>query len=91
MRARVAATLRDLICYGGDRRRHGHTIDVRLSHRDLAELVGAVRPVVSTELVPMRREGLIAHTHCYFCVDNIEGLGRIAVGYMASRRPMMRL
>jgi CRP-like cAMP-binding protein len=30
IRARVAATLRDLICFEGQRCRHGHTIDVRL-------------------------------------------------------------
>jgi CRP-like cAMP-binding protein len=80
MRARVAAALRDLICYEGDRCRHGHTIDVRLSHQDLAELVGAARPVISAELVQMRREELIEYTRCYFCVDDIEGLDRIAAG-----------
>jgi CRP/FNR family cyclic AMP-dependent transcriptional regulator len=80
IRARVAAALRDLICYEGDRCRHGHTIDVRLSHQDLAELVGAARPVVSAELVQMRREGLVEYTRCYFCVDDLDGLNRVAVG-----------
>ena len=70
----MAAALRDLICYEGDRCRHGHTIDVRLSHQDLAELVGAARPVVSAELVQMRREGLVEYTRCYFCVDDLDGL-----------------
>ena len=51
IRARVAAALRDLICFEGRRCRHGHTIDVRLTHQELAELVGAARPVVSAELV----------------------------------------
>lgn len=78
MRARVAAALRDLIYYEGDRCRHGHTIDVRLSHQDLAELVGAARPVVSAELVRMRREGLVEYTRCYFCVDDLDGLNRAA-------------
>ena len=78
IRSRVAATLRDLICYEGDRCRHGHTIDVRLSHQDLAELVGAARPVVSAELTRMRSEGLIEYTRCYFCVDDLAGLDRIA-------------
>jgi CRP-like cAMP-binding protein len=80
IRARVAATLRDLICYEGQRCRHGHTIDVRLSHQDLAELVGAARPVVSAELVQMRREGLVEYTRCYFCVDDLAGLDRVAAG-----------
>jgi CRP/FNR family transcriptional regulator, cyclic AMP receptor protein len=80
IRARVAATLRDLICFEGQRCRHGHTIDVRLSHQDLAELVGAARPVVSAELVQMRREGLIEYTRSYFCVDDLAGLDRVAAG-----------
>ncbi len=80
IRARVAATLRDLICFEGQRCRHGHTIDVRLTHEDLAELVGAARPVISAELSRMRGEGLIEYTRCYFCVDDLSGLDRIAAG-----------
>ena len=78
IRARVAATLRDLICFEGQRCKHGHTIDVRLSHQDLAELVGAARPVISAELVQMKRLGLIEYTRCHFCVDDLGGLDRIA-------------
>jgi CRP-like cAMP-binding protein len=80
IRARVAAALRDLICFEGQRCRHGHTIDVRLSHQDLAELVGAARPVVSAELVRLRGEGMVEYTRCYFCVDDLAGLDRIAAG-----------
>jgi CRP/FNR family transcriptional regulator, cyclic AMP receptor protein len=78
IRARLASALRDLICFEGQRCRHGHTIDVRLSHQDLAELIGAARPVVSAELVQMRREGLVEYTRCYFCVDDLAGLNRVA-------------
>jgi CRP-like cAMP-binding protein len=78
IRARMAAALRDLICYEGDRCKHGHTIDVRLTHQDLAELVGAARPVVSAELVRMRNEGLIEYTRSFFCVDDLAGLDRAA-------------
>ncbi|WP_435007370.1 Crp/Fnr family transcriptional regulator [Tundrisphaera lichenicola] len=78
IRARVAATLRDLICFEGRRCTHGHAIDVRLSHQDLSELVGAARPVISAELVRMKREGLLEYTRCYFCVDDLAGLDRIA-------------
>ena len=76
----MAATLRDLICFEGQRCRQGHTIDVRLSHQDLAELVGTARPVVSAELVQMRRERLVEYTRCYFCVDDLAGLDRVAAG-----------
>ena len=80
IRARVAATLRDMICFEGQRCKHGHTIDIRLSHQDLSELVGAARPVISAELVRLRDEGLIAYTRCYFCVDDLDGLDRIGHG-----------
>ena len=80
IRSRMAATLRDLICFEGQRCRHGHTIDVRLTHQDLAELVGAARPVISSELVCMRGEGLLEYTRCYFCVDDLAGLDRVANG-----------
>jgi CRP-like cAMP-binding protein len=74
----VAATLRDLICFEGQRCNHGHTIDVRLTHQDLAELVGVARPVVSAELVQLRSENLISYTRSYFCVDDLAGLDRVA-------------
>jgi CRP-like cAMP-binding protein len=80
IRARLASTLRDLICFEGQRCRHGLTIDVRLTHQDLAELVGAARPVISAELVRLRREGLISYTRCYFCVDDLGGLDRAVAG-----------
>jgi len=50
------------------------------SGTELAELVGAARPVVSAELVRLRKEGLLEYTRCYFCVDDLEGLNRIADG-----------
>ncbi len=74
------ATLRDLICFEGQRCKHGHSIDVRLSHQDLSELVGAARPVISTELIRIKREGLGEYTRCYFCMDDLAGLQRIAAG-----------
>jgi len=80
IRARVAAALRDMICFEGQRCRHGHTIDVRLTHQDLAELVGAARPVVSAEVGRLRDEGLVEYTRCYICVEDLAGLDRIASG-----------
>lgn len=80
IRARLAAALRDLICFDGQRCRHGHTIDVRLTHQELAEIVGAARPVISAELVKMRSEGLVQYTRSFFCVDDLAGLDRVAAG-----------
>jgi CRP/FNR family transcriptional regulator, cyclic AMP receptor protein len=78
VRVRIAATLRDLICFEGQHCRHGRAIDVRLTHQDLSELVGAARPVVSDHLTRLRDEGAISYTRSYFCVDNLSELIRIA-------------
>ncbi|HWC91307.1 MAG TPA: Crp/Fnr family transcriptional regulator [Pirellulales bacterium] len=78
VRARIAAALRDLICFEGQRCRHGHTIDVRLTQQELAELIGAARPVVSAELARMRKDGLVEYTRGYICVEDLAGLNRIA-------------
>jgi CRP-like cAMP-binding protein len=80
VRARLAATLRDLICYEGTRCKQGHTITIRLTHQDLSELVGAARPVISAELGRLRDEGLISYAQSYFCVDDLAGLQRAARG-----------
>lgn len=78
MRSRIAAALRDLICFEGQRCRHGHTIDVRLTHQDLAEFVGAARPVVSAEIARLKGERLLSGTRIHFCVDDLDGLNRVA-------------
>jgi CRP/FNR family transcriptional regulator, cyclic AMP receptor protein len=80
VRARVASALRDLICFEGQRCRHGYTVDVRLTHQDLSELVGAARPVVSAELMRLRNEGLLSYTRSHFCVEDLSGLSRIVAG-----------
>lgn len=80
IRSRIAAALRDLISFKGQRCKHGHAIDIRLTHQDLADLVGAARPVVSAEVARLRGEKLLSGTKFHFCVDNLEGLNRVAQG-----------
>jgi len=80
VRARVAITIRDLICFEGQRCRHGRNVDVRLTHQDLSELVGAARPVVSAELVRLRDERLVSYTRSHFCVEDLSGLSRVVAG-----------
>lgn len=82
VRARVAATLRDLLCFDGQHCRHGHAIDVRLTHQDLSELVGVTRPVVSAELARLKLAGLISYTRSYLCVDDLVALERAAEGHL---------
>jgi CRP/FNR family cyclic AMP-dependent transcriptional regulator len=78
VRKRVATILRDLICFEGQKCNHGHSIDVRLTHQELADLVVAARPVVSAELSQLREDGVISYTRSYFCVDSLDRLKRIA-------------
>ena|GEM_PF-4573001 len=80
VQARVAATLRDLICFEGQRRTHGHTIDVRLTHQDLAELVGAARPVINAELTGLRSEGQIEQNKILSYLNYVAILNKIAIG-----------
>jgi len=78
VRSRIATALRDLICFEGQRCKHGHTIDIRLTHQDLAEFVGAARPVVSAEVARLRGEKVLSGTKFHFCVDDLDGLNQIA-------------
>lgn len=78
VRSRIAATLRDLICFEGQRCKHGHTIDIRLTHQDLAEFVGAARPVVSAEVARLMSEKILSRERAHFCVDDLKGLNRVA-------------
>lgn len=77
-RARVAAAVRDLVSFEGQRCRHGHSVDIRLTHQNLADLVGLARPVISAELARLRREGIINYTRVYLCVDDLIRLHQIA-------------
>ena len=76
---RVATILQDLISREGRRCRHGHSIDVRLTHQELAELAGATRQVISALLVDLKRQGIIEYTRNYFCVDDIRRLESLAM------------
>ena len=79
VRSRVGGMLRAPICFEGQRCMHGHTLDVRLSHQDLAELVGAARPVINAELTRIRSEGLIDDNRGFFGVDDLAGRNEIAI------------
>ena len=76
---RVANILHDLISQEGRRCSHGHSIDVRLTHQELAELAGATRQVISALLADLKRQGIIEYTRSYFCVDDLQRLELIAM------------
>jgi CRP-like cAMP-binding protein len=72
VRGRIAVTLRDLVRLAGGRCIHGHEVDVPLTQQELAEMVGASRPVVSAELNALRREGLLDYTRGHICMNRLE-------------------
>jgi hypothetical protein len=61
---------------GNYRRDHLRLLAQRV---EVAELVGAARPVLNGELTRMRSEGLIDYNRCFFCVDDLAGLNEIAI------------
>lgn len=75
VRERIVAILRELVGHYGGRCIHGHEVDVPLTHQEIAELVGASRPVVSAQLNAMRRKGLLSYTRDYICLNRLEAMG----------------
>ncbi len=75
--ARLAETLRELS--GGFERRceHGFGQHIRLTQQELADLVGASRPVVSTILNRLRKKGVLGYNREYLCVRGIEVIERL--------------
>jgi CRP-like cAMP-binding protein len=58
-RARLAGLLLDLAQRFGIRDSRGVIVDLRLTHREMAALIGATRETVSVTMVELRRAGLI--------------------------------
>lgn len=73
---RVALVLYDLLCFGGRPCPHGpgYAIDIRVTHEELAEIIGAARPTVSAVLSIFHQEQLISSTRSFICVRNLERL-----------------
>lgn len=74
VRSRILETLRDLAgSHGGDCR-HGFQLDIKLTQQELADLVGATRPVVSTILNEFRDRGLLDYHRTLICIQNLDAL-----------------
>ncbi|MGP4846064.1 Crp/Fnr family transcriptional regulator [Marinobacter sp. 1Y8] len=72
VRGRIAVTLKDLVSVAGGQCVHGHEVDVPLTQQELADMVGASRPVVSAELNALRREGLLDYTRGHICINRLD-------------------
>ena len=75
--SRLVETLRELSGGFEARCEHGFGQHIRLSQQELADLVGASRPVVSTILNRLRKEGVLGYTREYVCIREIEAIERI--------------
>jgi CRP/FNR family transcriptional regulator, cyclic AMP receptor protein len=72
--ARLAETFRELSGGFATRCEHGFGTHLRLTQQELADLVGASRPVVSTILNRLRKKGVLGYNREYVCVRRIEDL-----------------
>jgi CRP-like cAMP-binding protein len=75
--ARLAETLRELSRGFEPRCEHGFGLHIRLSQQELADLVGATRPVVSTILNRLRKQGVLGYSREYLCVRGIETVAKL--------------
>jgi CRP/FNR family transcriptional regulator, cyclic AMP receptor protein len=75
--ARLAETLRELSGAFETRCEHGFGTHIRLTQQELADLVGATRPVVSTILNRLRKQGVLGYSRDYLCVRSIEAIERL--------------
>jgi CRP/FNR family transcriptional regulator, cyclic AMP receptor protein len=78
--ARLAETFRELSGGFAMRCEHGFGQHLRLSQQELADLVGASRPVVSTILNRLRDKGVLGYSREYVCVRRIEDIERLSSG-----------
>jgi len=72
--ARLAETFRELSGGFAMRCEHGFGQHLRLSQQELADMVGASRPVVSTILNRLRDKGVLGYNREYVCVRRIEDI-----------------
>ena len=75
--SRLVETLQELSGGFEARCEHGFGQHIRLSQQELADLVGASRPVVSTILNRLRKEGVLGYTREYVCIREIAAIERI--------------
>ncbi len=75
--SRLAQTFRELSGGFATRCEHGFGQHLRLTQQELADLVGASRPVVSTILNRLREKGVLGYNREYVCVRRIEDIERL--------------
>lgn len=79
-RARLALLLLDLAERFGVRDARGTIVDLRLTHRELAGLLGATRETVSVAIIGLRDAGVVATEARRVVVLDADALRRVASG-----------
>jgi len=74
---RLIQTLRELSGGFEQRCEHGFGQHIRLGQQELADLVGATRPVVSTILNRLRNEGVLGYSREYVCIRGFDEIEKI--------------
>jgi CRP/FNR family transcriptional regulator, cyclic AMP receptor protein len=74
---RLAETFRELSGGFATRCEHGFGQHLRLTQQELADLIGASRPVVSTLLNKLRDKGVLGYNRDYICVRKIEDIEKL--------------
>lgn len=75
--ARLAEAFRELSGGFATRCHHGFGQHLRLTQQELADLVGASRPVVSTILNKLRDKGVLGYNREYVCVRRFEEIAKL--------------
>ncbi len=65
---RVLETLCELVHFSSKRCNHGFTLELMITQQELANFVGASRPVVSTALNKLKKQDLLAYVEDRICV-----------------------
>ena len=67
---RVVTALLELAEMFGIECTHGYTLEIHLTQQEVADLVGASRPVVSTILNDFRSRGMLEYTREQICIND---------------------
>ena len=68
---RIINMLTELAKMFGKRCTHGYALEIHLTQEELADLVGASRPVVSTLMNDLRSRGKLDYTRDLICVNDV--------------------
>ncbi|PXW85193.1 CRP-like cAMP-binding protein [Nitrosomonas sp. Nm84] len=66
----LAVALLELAEMFGIRCTHGYALEIHLTQQDVADLIGASRPVVSTILNDFRSRGMLDYTRDQICIND---------------------